>query len=155
MKSSLRDPEVDLELAIFPSCLGIAVLSRPPLSEKTLGVVAVVGVERIQRRGRHRRCSIRGLASPGERTKTIIQNEPIDESEQFIIMNRRCQSHLMRQRRWFTSIFSSGISSSARLPWLSSPALKFDWIYGKGKENHDRVLEGEEVQRNSCEWRCV
>ena len=47
MKSSLRDPEADLKLAIFSSCLGIAVLSRPPLSKKTPGVVAVVGVERI------------------------------------------------------------------------------------------------------------
>ena len=47
MKSSLRDPEADLELAILPCRLGIAVLSRPPLSEKTPSVVAVVGVRRI------------------------------------------------------------------------------------------------------------
>ena len=47
MKSSLRDLEVDLKLAIFPSCLRIAVLSHPPLSEKTLGVVTIVGVGRI------------------------------------------------------------------------------------------------------------
>ena len=48
MKGSLRDPEADLELAIFPSRLGIAVLSRPLLSKKTPGVVAVVGVGRIR-----------------------------------------------------------------------------------------------------------
>jgi len=42
MKSSLRSPEADLELAILPSHLGIAVLSRPPLPKEVPGVVAVV-----------------------------------------------------------------------------------------------------------------
>jgi len=42
MKSGLRNPKVDLKLAILLSRLGIAVLSRPPLSEKTPGVIAVV-----------------------------------------------------------------------------------------------------------------
>ena len=42
MKGCLRYPEMDLKLAIFPSCFGIAVLGRPPLLEKVSGVVAVV-----------------------------------------------------------------------------------------------------------------
>ena len=42
MKSSLRNPKADLELAILSSHLGIAVLSRPPLLEKSPGVIAVV-----------------------------------------------------------------------------------------------------------------
>ena len=42
MKGRLRDPEMDLKLAIFLSCFGIAVLCRPPLSKKAPGVVAVV-----------------------------------------------------------------------------------------------------------------
>ena len=49
MKGSLRDPKVDLELAIFPSHLVIAVLSHPPLVKKMPGVVTVVGVRRIRR----------------------------------------------------------------------------------------------------------
>ena len=81
MKGSLRDLEVDLELAIFPSRLGIAVLSHPPLSEKMPGVVAVVGVRRIRQRGRCRRCRIRGLTGPRKRTKTVIQNEPMGKLE--------------------------------------------------------------------------
>ena len=42
MKSGLRSPEMDLKLAIFSSCFGIAVLGRPPLLEKALGAVAIV-----------------------------------------------------------------------------------------------------------------
>ena len=49
MKSSLRDPKVDLKLAIFSSCLRIMVLGYPPLPEETPGVVAVVGVRGVQR----------------------------------------------------------------------------------------------------------
>jgi len=125
MKGSLRDPEMDPKLAIFLSHLRIMVLGHPPLSEEALGIIAVVRVRGIRQRGRCRRCSIRGLASLEKRTKTVIQNKPIDQSEQFIIMNKRCQSHLMRRRRWFTSMFSSQISSAARLPRLSSPAMEF------------------------------
>ena len=44
MKGGLRDPEVDLKLAIFPRCLGITVLGCPPLLEETPGVITVVGV---------------------------------------------------------------------------------------------------------------
>ena len=42
MKSGLRNPKADLELAIVSSHLRIAVLSRPPLSKKAPGIVAVV-----------------------------------------------------------------------------------------------------------------
>ena len=71
--------------------------------------------------------------------KTVIHNESIGESEWVVIMNRDCQSHLMCQRRWFIGIFSSGISSIARLPRLSSPAMKDDWVYKREKEKllHD------------------
>jgi len=74
--------------------------------------------------------------------KTVIHNKPVGESEQFIIINRKCQSHLMRRRHWFIGMFSSGISSTTRLPWLSSPAMKDDWIYGRERENHSRVSIG-------------
>ena len=87
--------------------------------------------------------------------KAIIHNEPIGELEQVIIMNRGCQSHIMRRRRWFIGMFSSGISSAARLPRLSSLAMRDDWIYGRKEENHYRVLAGGREQRNSCGWRCV
>ena len=81
VKSSLRDPKADLELAIFPSHLGIIVLSGPPLMEEMPGVISVVRVRGTRRQGRRRRCSIRGLAGPRKRTKTVIQNESIDKSE--------------------------------------------------------------------------
>ena len=42
MKGHLRDPEVDLKLAIFSSRLGIAVLGRPPLSKEASGIVTIV-----------------------------------------------------------------------------------------------------------------
>ena len=42
MKSGLRSPEMDLELAIFSSRLGVAVLSRPPLPEETPSIVTIV-----------------------------------------------------------------------------------------------------------------
>ena len=64
-------------------------------------------------------------------------------------MNRKCQSHLMCQRRWFIGVFSSGISSAVRLPRLSSPAMKDDWIYGRKEENRYRVLAGRGEQRDS------
>ena len=89
--------------------------------------------------------------------KIVIHNKPIGKSEQFIIMNRKCQSHLMRRRRWFIGMFSSRISSAARLPRLSSLAMKNDWIYGREKENRYWVLVGGEKQRNrnGCKCRCV
>ena len=42
MKSGLRNPKVDLKLAILSSHLKVAILSRPPLPKEALGVVAVV-----------------------------------------------------------------------------------------------------------------
>ena len=47
MKGCLRDPEVDLKLTVFQSCLEIMVLSCPPLSEETLGIIAIVGVRGV------------------------------------------------------------------------------------------------------------
>ena len=44
VKGSLRDPKVDLKLAVFLSCLGITVLGFPPLSEETPGIIAIVGI---------------------------------------------------------------------------------------------------------------
>ena len=49
MKSGLRNPKVDLELAILLSRLGIAVLSHPPLLEEAPGIVAIVRIGGIQR----------------------------------------------------------------------------------------------------------
>ena len=42
MKGGLKDPEADLRLAIFPSCLRIMVLGSSPLLKEMPGVVAVV-----------------------------------------------------------------------------------------------------------------
>ena len=42
MKSGLRNPKADLELAILSSHLGVAVLSRPPLLKEVLGIIVVV-----------------------------------------------------------------------------------------------------------------
>ena len=41
-KGGLRNPEAELKLAVLPSYLRITVLGCPPLSEETLGVIAVV-----------------------------------------------------------------------------------------------------------------
>ena len=49
MKSGLRDPEANLQLAVLPSRLGIAILSHPPLMKVAPGIIAIVGVERIRR----------------------------------------------------------------------------------------------------------
>ena len=80
--------------------------------------------------------------------KAVIHNEPIGESEQIIIMNRGCQSHLIRRRRWFIGMSSSGISV-ARLPRLSSLAMRDGWICGRKEENRYRVLAGRGEQRDS------
>jgi len=144
VKGSLRDPEEDLKLAVLPSCLGITVLGCPPLLEEMPGVVAVVGIEgvrqQVQRRGSIK-YGIGGLIGPGKRMKAIIQDEPINKLEVFITMSRRYRSHLMRRRRWFTGMSSSGISSTAHLPQLSSPAMK---LIGstRREEGCCRVLRG-------------
>jgi hypothetical protein len=49
MKSGLRNLEVDLELAILSSHLGVAVLSHPPLLEEAPGIITVVRIGGIQR----------------------------------------------------------------------------------------------------------
>ena len=137
-------------MAGLPSRLEVTVLGHPPLMKVAPGVIAVVGIGGVRRRGRHRRCGVRRPAGPGKGTKTVIHNKPIGELELFIIINKKCQSHLMRRRHWFIGIFSSRISSAARLPRLSSPAMKDDWIYEREKENRYRILAGGEGQRNSC-----
>ena len=43
----MTDPEADLKLAIFLSCLGIIVLGYPSLLEETQGIVAVVVIRRV------------------------------------------------------------------------------------------------------------
>ena len=73
--------------------------------------------------------------------KTVTHNEPIGESEKIIIMNRGCQSYLMRRRRWLIGMFSSGTSSAARLPWFSLPAMKLIESTGIEKGCY-RVLRG-------------
>jgi len=49
----------------------------------------------------------------------------------------------MRWRHWFTGIFSSGISSAARLPWFPLPAMK---LIGstRWEEGRYRVFAGVE-----------
>ena len=49
MKSGLRSPKIDLELAVFSSRLGVAVLSHPPLPDETLSIIAVVRIGVIRR----------------------------------------------------------------------------------------------------------
>jgi len=98
VKGGLRDPEANLQLVVLPSHLEITILSHPPLMKVAHGGVAIVGVGRIRRRGRHRRCSIRGPTGPGERTKTVIHNKPVGESEQFIIINRQTKVSVLLHR---------------------------------------------------------
>jgi len=42
MKSGLRSPEMNLELAILSGRLGVAVLGRPPLPEEAPGIIAII-----------------------------------------------------------------------------------------------------------------
>jgi len=92
VKGGSKKPKADLKLDIFLSYLEIMVLGYPPLLEETPGIIAVVRVEGIRRRGRRRRCSIRGLAGPRKRTKAVIQDEPINKVEEFTAMSRRYRS---------------------------------------------------------------
>ena len=59
-----------------------------------------------------------------------------------VAISRRRQSHLMRRRRWLTSMFSSRVSPAARLPRLSSPAMESIGSTGRG-ENCYRGLKAE------------
>ena len=117
------------------------VLRHPPFSEEAPGIIAIIRVGRVRQQSRRGRCSIRGFAGPGEGTQTIIHDKLIGESEKIIIMNRGYQSHLMRRRRWFIGMFSSGTSSAARLPRFSSSAMKLIKSTGREKGRY-RVLRG-------------
>ena len=100
-------------------------------------LVAVIGIRGVQRRVRCRgiiRYGIGGLASPRKRMKAVIQDEPINKLEKFIAISRRYRSHLMRRRRWLTGMFSSGTSSAARLPRLSSSAIGLIGSMRRGKK---------------------
>ena len=44
VKGCLRNPEADLELAVFLSCLRIAVLGRPPLPKEARGIIVIIPV---------------------------------------------------------------------------------------------------------------
>ena len=65
---------------------------------------------------------------------------------QIVAISRRHQSHLMRRRRWLTGMFSSRVSSAARLPRLSSPAMKLLGSIGRG-ENLYKVVKAEKCKR--------
>ena len=60
---------------------------------------------------------------------------------QIVTISGRHRSHLIRRRRWLTSMFSS----AARLPWLSSPTMKLLGSIGKG-ENCYRVVKVEKCK---------
>ena len=90
MKGGLRNPEVNLQLVILSSRLRIMILGHPPLMKVAPGVVSIIGVGGIRRRGRHRGCDVRRPAGPQKRTETVIHNKPTGESELFIIMNKKC-----------------------------------------------------------------
>ena len=47
VKGGLGNPKANLQLVVLPSCLGVTVLSHPPLMKIAPGVVAVVRVRRI------------------------------------------------------------------------------------------------------------
>ena len=146
----MRGPKADLKLTIFPSCLRITVLGRPPLPKETPGVVAVVGIRGVRRRVRHGgsiRCSIGGLAGPRrKRTKAVIQDEPINKLEKFIAMSRRYRSHLIWWRRWLIGRFSSRTSSAACLPWLSSPAIRLIGSMKRGKKTTTGFVKAEKCK---------
>ena len=72
-------------------------------------------------------------------------------------MNRGCQSYLMRQRRWFISMFSSRTSFAVLLPWFSLPAMKLIRSIGR-KKGHYRGLRGQrkaKEQERLQVWMCL
>ena len=69
----------------------------------------------------------------------------MNRKSQVVAMSRRHQSHLMRRRRWLTGMFSSRVSPTARLPWLSSPAMESIGSIGRG-ENCHRGLKAEKCK---------
>jgi len=133
----LRDPEADLKLTVLLSCLRVTVLGCPPLPEETLGVIAVVGVRGVRRQIRcdSSRRGGRRLTGPGRKwTKVVIQDEPINKLEKSIAISRRYRSHLIQRRHWLIGWFFSGTSSTARLPLLSSPAIRSIGSMKRGKK---------------------
>ena len=74
----MGDPEADLKLTIFLSCLIITVLGSPPFSVEASGVIADVRVWH----GGGSRCSIGGLISPRwKKMEVVIQDKPIKKLE--------------------------------------------------------------------------
>ena len=146
---------MNLQLAVVPNRLGIAVLGRRPFSEEAPGIITVIWVGRTQRWSRRGRCSVSGIVSPRKRVKAVIHIELIGKSEQTIIMNKGYQSYLMRRGRWFIGMSSAEISSIARLPRLPSSAMRNEWIYRKEEWNRCKVLADGRKRRNSCRWRGV
>jgi len=88
VKGGLRDPKASLQLAILPSRLGTAILTHPPLMKVAPGIVAIIGIRGIRRRGRHRRCGVRRPTGPRKRTKAVVHDEPRNKVEEFIAVNR-------------------------------------------------------------------
>ena len=66
--------------------------------------------------------------------KAVIQDEPINKLEKFMAISRRYRSHLIRRRRCLIGRFSSGTSSAARLPRLSSPTMGLIGSMKRGKK---------------------
>ena len=93
MKSDLGNPEVDLELAILSSHLGVAVLSRPPPPKEAPGVIAVVRVGGVRPQSRSRRHNVGGIVGPRKRMKAFVYDEPRNKVEEFIAVNRRFADH--------------------------------------------------------------
>ena len=152
----MRDPKMDLKLAIFSSRFRIAVLGHPPLLEKAPGIVAVVRVEGVRRRSRSRRYNVRGLASPGKRTKAVVHDEPRNKVEKFIAMNRGFTDRRHEQKslisphasetlaHWHIPLRDLLLRSLAAVVFASHG---FDWIYKKGKE----LLQGYGRRRSAKE----
>ena len=138
MKGGLRNPEANLELAILSSHLGVAVLSRPPLSKEALGVVVVIRIGGVRRRGRNRRCNVRGLTGPGKRTKTVIHDKPRNKVEKFIAMNRGFIDRCLERKSLISPLASETLAHwhvllrdllRRSLAAVILAGHGFDWIY--------------------------
>ena len=65
MKHGLRNPKVDLELAILLSHLGVAVLSHPPLPKEASGIITVVRIRGTDDEAGAEDTASKGLTSLG------------------------------------------------------------------------------------------
>ena len=145
----MRDLEADLKLTVLPSCLKVTVLGWPPFLKEAPGVIA------------GSRLSIGGLAGPRRRRrrKLVVQDKPVDMSKGDLLTRAGViWSYLMQRSRWLTGISSSGRSSAARLPRLSSLAMGAGLdLEGRRRGNCYRVCEDGRMQENenSCKCRCV